>query len=72
MEEQDFKWMSQRFDRIDTDNKDIKAELVTVHEKVNRHDVYWAITKKLAIAVPSTGIVAYILSLLGINSTNKT
>jgi hypothetical protein len=68
MDEQDFVWMNQRFDRVDKDNKEIKAELVTVHDKVNRHDVYWSITKKLAVSLPASGAGAYILSLLGIGA----
>ncbi len=54
-------WMKERFDRVDTDNKNIKTELTTVHEIVTQHAVYWSIAKYVAgaIVTGSGGILAW-------------
>ncbi len=39
------RWIEERFDRVDTDNKEIKEQLAAVHDTVNRHAVYWDVAK---------------------------
>lgn len=40
-----FEWIEKRFDKVDEDNREIKTKLAAVHDTVNRHAVYWDITK---------------------------
>lgn len=38
-------WCAQRFTKIDEDNATIQKTVAAVHETVNRHAVYWDVTK---------------------------
>jgi len=63
------KWLEDRFNRIDADNKEIKCDvknmatsLSVVSDKVQRHETYWSITKW--VAVTTTGLAASLMGFL--------
>lgn len=55
IEPNEMEFLTGRFDRVDSDNAEIKKELATVHAKVDRHTVYWDIVKW---AIPGGGLAA--------------
>ena len=61
----EFDWIRDRFDKVDSDNKDIKDELVIVHTTVTQHGVYWDIVKYCIIA--GGGISGAIAAVFGWN-----
>lgn len=68
IEPNEMQFLSQRFDKIDTDNADIKADLKAVHAKVTRHGIYWDIVKWGAIS--SSGLIASLAGYFGYNKHN--
>lgn len=55
-------WIRDRFDKVDRDNEAIKTKLAAVHDKVNRHAVYWDITRRAAYALAAS-VCAWLASL---------
>ncbi len=48
-------FLKERFDKVDADNAEIKRELATVHAEVDRHGLYWDITKwALGLGIPTS------------------
>ena len=62
-ERNEYDWIAERFDRVDSDNADIKDKLEVVTATVNRHGVYWDIVKWGAVS--GGGLAAAIAGFLG-------
>lgn len=53
------KLLTDRFDRVDADNKEIVDKVGHIEETVNQHAVYWSISKWAAATIIAP-LLAYI------------
>jgi hypothetical protein len=50
----ELKLLTDRFDKVDLDNKDIKEKVDAIRIKVDRHSIYWNIVKYGLVPIGAT------------------